>query len=347
MYLVEAYGLEREVVMSLIKCPECGKEISDRAPACIYCGCPINVKEYNINSIIELVNNMFQGKWYWGDDEKKLHEYLDKIVMYSSDGLNIVRELLRKNKIYEIAEERIKKGLITEGNSNPNRSLDEAIANILTKYDAHNYLGWLVDYRSSCGQEHIISGDNVIKYAPSPMKEVYEKEIYLERLYPAAENSSERIKTVPKQYIDDNIFVQDAIIERMNRYLDHPEQTLTEKDREFINLLPESRRCEVKVNISNRPSKSNSSSDGCYIATCVYGSYDCPQVWTLRRFRDCKLKTTWYGRLFVKFYYAVSPVVVKRYGNIMWLRTMWKSILDKMVYKLNNKGFDNTPYADK
>ena len=29
----------------------------------------------------------------------------------------------------------------------------------------------------------------------------------------------------------------------------------------------------------------NSSSGGCYIATCVYGSYDCPEVWTLRRFR--------------------------------------------------------------
>lgn len=28
--------------MALIKCPECGKEISDRAQACIHCGCPIN-----------------------------------------------------------------------------------------------------------------------------------------------------------------------------------------------------------------------------------------------------------------------------------------------------------------
>ena len=25
---------------------------------------------------------------------------------------------------------------------------------------------------------------------------------------------------------------------------------------------------------------------GCYVATAVYGSYDCPQVWTLRRYRD-------------------------------------------------------------
>ncbi|RHT17178.1 zinc-ribbon domain-containing protein, partial [Ruminococcus sp. AM34-9LB] len=24
--------------MALIKCPECGEQISDKAPACIYCG---------------------------------------------------------------------------------------------------------------------------------------------------------------------------------------------------------------------------------------------------------------------------------------------------------------------
>ena len=29
--------------MALIKCPECGKEISDRASACIHCGAPLNV----------------------------------------------------------------------------------------------------------------------------------------------------------------------------------------------------------------------------------------------------------------------------------------------------------------
>ena len=28
--------------MSIIKCPECGKDISDKAAACIYCGYPIN-----------------------------------------------------------------------------------------------------------------------------------------------------------------------------------------------------------------------------------------------------------------------------------------------------------------
>ena len=29
--------------MALIKCPECGKEISNRASICIQCGCPISI----------------------------------------------------------------------------------------------------------------------------------------------------------------------------------------------------------------------------------------------------------------------------------------------------------------
>ena len=31
--------------MALIKCPECGKEISDKAPACIHCGFPLSLVE--------------------------------------------------------------------------------------------------------------------------------------------------------------------------------------------------------------------------------------------------------------------------------------------------------------
>jgi len=30
--------------MALIKCPECNKEVSDKAPACIHCGNPLNVR---------------------------------------------------------------------------------------------------------------------------------------------------------------------------------------------------------------------------------------------------------------------------------------------------------------
>lgn len=85
----------------------------------------------------------------------------------------------------------------------------------------------------------------------------------------------------------------------------------------------------------------------CYIATCVYGSYDCPQVWTLRRFRDYTLDENWYGRLFIKCYYAISPTLVRWFGNTKWFRRFWKSKLDKMVTDLNNKGVKDTFYNDK
>lgn len=85
----------------------------------------------------------------------------------------------------------------------------------------------------------------------------------------------------------------------------------------------------------------------CYIATCVYGSYDCPQVWTLRRFRDNNLENTWYGRMFIKCYYAVSPKLIKWFGNRKWFRTFWKKTLDYMVFKLNQQGIEDTKYSDK
>lgn len=90
-----------------------------------------------------------------------------------------------------------------------------------------------------------------------------------------------------------------------------------------------------------------SSSGGCYVATCVYGSYDCPQVWTLRRYRDFTLAKNIFGRAFIKTYYAVSPTLVKWFGNTQWFKKMWKAPLDKMVAGLKAKGVEDTPYKDK
>ena len=86
---------------------------------------------------------------------------------------------------------------------------------------------------------------------------------------------------------------------------------------------------------------------GCYVATAVYGSYDCPQVWTLRRYRDYTLAETWYGRVLILTYYAISPTLVKCFGNTEWFRNLWKPILDRMINRLNRDGVDDTPYSDR
>ena len=86
---------------------------------------------------------------------------------------------------------------------------------------------------------------------------------------------------------------------------------------------------------------------GCYVATAVYGSYDCPQVWTLRRYRDNILAKSWYGRAFIHTYYAISPTLVKWFGDTKWFKMMWKGKLDRLVNKLQSDGIASTPYKDR
>ena len=92
---------------------------------------------------------------------------------------------------------------------------------------------------------------------------------------------------------------------------------------------------------------SHNNANGCYVATCVYGSYDCPQVWTLRRFRDNTLANSILGRAFIRTYYAISPTIVRWFGNTQWFRKLWRSPLDKLVSKLQEDGVESTPYHDR
>ena len=91
----------------------------------------------------------------------------------------------------------------------------------------------------------------------------------------------------------------------------------------------------------------NTKSGGCYVATAVYGSYDCPQVWTLRRYRDYTLAESWYGRAFIHTYYTISPTLVKWFGKTEWFKNLWKPKLDRMVERLNSNGVEDTPYSDR
>ena len=95
------------------------------------------------------------------------------------------------------------------------------------------------------------------------------------------------------------------------------------------------------------PSILKEPSSGCYVATAVYGSYNCPEVWTLRRFRDNTLDATWYGRAFIKTYYTISPTLVRWFGETTWFKKLWRRPLDKMVASLQETGVESTPYQDK
>lgn len=152
----------------------------------------------------------------------------------------------------------------------------------------------------------------------------------------------EQIAALAKLYIS----YCKADVERLKIYGSSLLQEALDARETNLNLIKKGLPEEKTTDIKNDEVKANNTS-GCYIATCVYGSYDCPQVWTLRRFRDYTLGETWYGRIFIKCYYAISPALVKWFGETTWFRRFWKSKLDKMVAYLNSRGIDDTNYNDR
>lgn len=89
---------------------------------------------------------------------------------------------------------------------------------------------------------------------------------------------------------------------------------------------------------NNMPSRSNSQkSEGCYIATMAYGDYDHPAVVALRQFRDERLLTNYVGRVFVSFYYWISPKMVKVLTGHRKTNAILRAVLDKIVLHMNSK----------
>jgi TPR repeat protein len=80
---------------------------------------------------------------------------------------------------------------------------------------------------------------------------------------------------------------------------------------------------------------------GCYIATCVYGSYYCREVFILRQFRDKKLSKSYLGEIFINAYYYISPKIVEKYGTDRYFLLLSRLILNGIVKlcqkKLNRK----------
>jgi len=76
----------------------------------------------------------------------------------------------------------------------------------------------------------------------------------------------------------------------------------------------------------------NSKSGICFIATAAFGSEMHPKVWKLRLFRDQWLAKSHFGRLFIDFYYHVSPPIANWISEHDWARVMTRGILWPVVF---------------
>lgn len=93
---------------------------------------------------------------------------------------------------------------------------------------------------------------------------------------------------------------------------------------------------------SSSPSKatssySTSSKEGCYIATMAYGDYNHPKVIILRKYRDDVLAKSVFGKVFIRFYYAISPTLVKVLRNKESINNSIRQMLDYLIKCIQSK----------
>lgn len=78
--------------MALIKCPECGKEISDKSEKCIHCGFPIRNTPY----IQEIINGKSYDVSFLIDRSMTQIQKIQKLNTMTGCGLPIAKNIVLK-----------------------------------------------------------------------------------------------------------------------------------------------------------------------------------------------------------------------------------------------------------
>lgn len=76
---------------------------------------------------------------------------------------------------------------------------------------------------------------------------------------------------------------------------------------------------------------------GCFIATAVYGTPLADEINVLRNWRDVSLMNNFFGRIFVKIYYTISPPIANFISKSEKLKKIVRAILKPFIIQLKKK----------
>ena len=207
--------------------------------------------------------------------------------------------------------------------------------------------------------EYAISTDNdstVIHTSRGSAADKYAQDNNITVDYPS--ESSKKTQTSPSSSITSNIssntfskssptptsktgMTQNISNDRMTEpepFDDLDNETLVEPKAVFKPSISNSASNSTSSSLNSKPQQTApTKKEGCYIATAVYGSYDAPQVVTLRKFRDETLSNTVFGRWFIRTYYRLSPPIAEKLKNANRINRFVRYILDRWVDKLNSE----------
>ena len=363
-------------------CPQCGGKLNvdnnQQAAVCIYCGTPFIVEKAVINVTANFTtNNNFAGATINITGPSAENFYKLAANAYGSKNAkeamsNITRALeiepelgkawFLKMKILELTFS-IDNPSVNDVISCGKNAMNYASSNrIKTKNEVYAYFLKRANDLLTLADTKLRDVSAIKKAA---MMNVSERQaisnpdaVYRQKLFEVGKSALKLKKEVPESIITSDEGVQDHIVELANTYCSMCEADVKrckyygayinkktkEERKNTLNAFKEGLPQEKQALIDDK--KLNLNNHGCYIATSVYGSYDCPPVWTLRRYRDYRLAKTKSGRAFIRIYYATSPTIVKWFGNNRLFQSFFRKRLDRFVLKLNHKGFKNTPYKD-
>jgi hypothetical protein len=327
--------------MALINCPECGKQVSDRASSCPDCGCPINTTPVvapqadaskEIEKLIVLARRSREAS-----DSKNAKKYYDQIL--DKDPGNW--EAIFFSVYFEASECKIRDiGSAANSVANSIYSSFAAIADLQDESEKDAALDTVISSAIGISIMFVssaVSHYNQFSTTNNAFGECSNRVVCAGNIYAEIEASLKKVFPNTKERIANHQKIYATFMSNNSRWYNKEYLANT------LNRLGE----EIRTVDSSYQTPTVAASGGCYVATAVYGSYDCPQVWTLRRYRDYTLAESWYGRAFIRTYYAISPTLVKWFGHTEWFKKMWQGKLDRMVAKLQANGVEATPYEDK
>ena len=328
--------------MAIISCPECGKQISDRAISCPDCGCPINegsvaANQIDVSKEVEQLL-VLARRSRESSDSTNAKKYYDQILLKAPGNW----EAIFYSVYYEAMSCKIM-NISSAANSVANSiySTFAAIGDLTDEDEKTKAIDDVIYSALAIGVMFVssaVSHYNQFSTTNNAFGECSNRVVAVSSIYDEIEEGLKKVFPDRKERIAKHQKVYVSFLTGNAKWFNREYAT------RVLNRLGE----EIKtVDSTFETPELPAPTGGCYVATCVYGSYDCPEVWTLRRYRDYTLAETWYGRAFVKTYYAISPTLVKWFGHTEWFKKMWKGKLDRMVSKLKADGVDSAPYEDR
>lgn len=324
--------------MALINCPECNKEISEKANTCPSCGFPIgNIdNQLSTTNVQEITCPTFPSDLSiggqivnWGGDAAFTGDFRaeDNIVRVISpggikvllhkSGINITNslyisqleihntqlisvtfadqsELLRQNKSV------IGRAIVGNILMGPMGAIIGGMSGIGTKSAKNN--SYLVinywDKFTKQAQTLLIRGKDeeirtfVGRWNTERSKSPTEHQIK------ALENLNETDRQILKIYQEQGVVAASKFYWETNK-IDLKNPDIIKISRTYVESLAKTYGIQGK-------------SEGCFIATACYGNYNAHEVLILREFRDAKLLTNPFGKMFVSVYYTISPFIASK-----------------------------------